>query len=136
MNSVDETARLVDWRRRIDPSTPITSTATHVSVLAFQGDRVYKMKRAVRFPFIDLSTPAARLAVADAVDCTEKFPVIAVPLPSVNEELPCTVTFPPIRVPFRIRFPPCTLILAVTAPPRNAQFCPVPTVRLPWNVPL
>ena len=44
------------------PSVPITSVETHISIVAFQGDRVYKLKKAVRFPFVDLSTPALRLA--------------------------------------------------------------------------
>jgi aminoglycoside phosphotransferase family enzyme/predicted kinase len=33
---------------------------THVSVLAFTDHRVYKAKKSVRFPFIDLTTPARR----------------------------------------------------------------------------
>jgi aminoglycoside phosphotransferase family enzyme len=34
---------------------------THISVLAFQGDRAYKLKKAVAFPFLDLSTRERRL---------------------------------------------------------------------------
>lgn len=33
---------------------------THISVLFFVGDRVYKLKKPVRFAFVDLSTRAAR----------------------------------------------------------------------------
>jgi aminoglycoside phosphotransferase family enzyme/predicted kinase len=44
-----------------DPQTPITFAETHISILAFQGDRVYKLKKAVRFRFIDLSTADRRL---------------------------------------------------------------------------
>lgn len=36
---------------------------THVSVLAMTSDRVYKMKKPVRLPFVDLSTPALRRQV-------------------------------------------------------------------------
>jgi uncharacterized protein len=35
---------------------------THVSVLSFDGDVVRKRKEAVRFPFIDFTTPELRLA--------------------------------------------------------------------------
>ena len=38
---------------------------THVSVLAFQGDRVYKMKKPVCFDFLDLSTPEMRARACD-----------------------------------------------------------------------
>lgn len=36
---------------------------THVSLLAFQGDRVYKLKKAVTFDFVDLATAAQREAL-------------------------------------------------------------------------
>jgi len=35
---------------------------THASVLTFEGELVRKRKKAVRFPFVDLSTPELRLA--------------------------------------------------------------------------
>jgi aminoglycoside phosphotransferase family enzyme/predicted kinase len=35
---------------------------THISVLAFTGERVYKAKKHVRFPFVDLSTAELRAA--------------------------------------------------------------------------
>jgi aminoglycoside phosphotransferase family enzyme/predicted kinase len=35
---------------------------THVSLIAFDGDTVRKRKKAVRLPFIDLTTPESRLA--------------------------------------------------------------------------
>ncbi len=35
---------------------------THVSILAFGRDRVWKLKKAVTFPFVDLSTPELRRA--------------------------------------------------------------------------
>ena len=43
------------------PDEPIETVETHISVLAFQGDRVYKLKKAVSFPFLDLSTRERRL---------------------------------------------------------------------------
>lgn len=36
------------------------ATQTHVSLLVFAGDRAYKLKKAVRTPFLDFSTPALR----------------------------------------------------------------------------
>lgn len=52
--------RLLSWLGARDPSTPVTTRETHVSMLAFQGDRVYKLKKAVRYPFVDLSTAERR----------------------------------------------------------------------------
>ena len=34
---------------------------THISVLLLGGDRVYKLKRAIRLPYLDFSTPELRL---------------------------------------------------------------------------
>ena len=59
---VDESrAALLDWLRERRPDEPIETVETHISVLAFQGDRAYKLKKAVAFPFLDLSTPERRL---------------------------------------------------------------------------
>jgi hypothetical protein len=43
------------------PGGTVTIAETRISILAFQGERVYKLNKAVRFPFIDLSTAARRL---------------------------------------------------------------------------
>jgi aminoglycoside phosphotransferase family enzyme/predicted kinase len=40
-----------------------TLVETHLSVVVFVGDRAYKLKKPVRFPFIDLRTRAAREAL-------------------------------------------------------------------------
>jgi aminoglycoside phosphotransferase family enzyme/predicted kinase len=53
--------QMVAWLRDRDPQQ-VTTVETHLSVLGFQGDRVYKCKKDVRFPFVDLSTPEQRLA--------------------------------------------------------------------------
>jgi aminoglycoside phosphotransferase family enzyme/predicted kinase len=59
---VEETrARLEAWLRRRSPE-PVELVETHISVLGFQGDRVYKAKKPVHFPFVDLSTAALREA--------------------------------------------------------------------------
>jgi aminoglycoside phosphotransferase family enzyme/predicted kinase len=54
--------QLLEWLQSREPSVPVKTIETHISILAFQGDRVYKLKKAVRYPFIDLSTPERRLA--------------------------------------------------------------------------
>ncbi|MGJ0506357.1 MAG: AAA family ATPase [Methylocystis sp.] len=38
---------------------------THISVVLRGADRVYKLKRAVRLPYLDFSTPARRLALCE-----------------------------------------------------------------------
>ncbi|CAB3839884.1 hypothetical protein LMG26858_01140 [Achromobacter anxifer] len=40
----------------------IVTIHTHISIIVLAGARAYKLKRAVRFPYIDLSTAARRLA--------------------------------------------------------------------------
>ncbi|WP_459614235.1 bifunctional aminoglycoside phosphotransferase/ATP-binding protein [Bordetella sp. 2513F-2] len=41
----------------------VTSRRTHISVIAMAGQRVFKLKRAVRLPYLDFSTPEIRLRV-------------------------------------------------------------------------
>lgn len=53
-----------EWLRRRDSTQPATILETHISFLALQGDRAFKLKKAVKFPFIDLSTPERR-----RIDC-------------------------------------------------------------------
>ena len=60
--SGEQRDQLLAWLHSREPSVPVTTVETHISILAFQGDRVYKLKKAVRYPFIDLSTPERRLA--------------------------------------------------------------------------
>ncbi len=44
----------------------VESVSTHISRLFMAGDRVFKLKRAVRFPYLDFSTPERRLAACVA----------------------------------------------------------------------
>lgn len=44
------------------PGPPAKVVETHVSVLIFLGDRVYKLRKPVRFDFVDFRRRAARLA--------------------------------------------------------------------------
>ena len=39
---------------------------THISLVLLAGDRAFKLKRAVRFPYLDFSTPALRLGACEA----------------------------------------------------------------------
>lgn len=39
---------------------------THISLVLLAGDRAFKLKRAVRFPYLDFSTPALRLDACEA----------------------------------------------------------------------
>src|SRR5437764_4064674 len=39
---------------------------THCSTVFLAGDRAYKLKRAVKYPYLDFSTPALRRAACEA----------------------------------------------------------------------
>jgi aminoglycoside phosphotransferase family enzyme/predicted kinase len=41
---------------------PVEQITTHISRIFLAGDRAFKMKRSVRFPYVDFSTPELRLA--------------------------------------------------------------------------
>jgi len=56
----EQRERLSRWVAR-RAGAPAVLRETHVSILAFTEDRVWKCKKAVRFPFVDLSTAALRL---------------------------------------------------------------------------
>ena len=61
----EQRQRLVAWLERRSPGDPPELHETHVSILAFTADRVWKCKKAVRFPFIDCSTVTRRQANAE-----------------------------------------------------------------------
>ena len=46
--------------------TAVEIIETHISVVFLAGDRAYKLKRAVKFPYLDFSTPAQRRRACDA----------------------------------------------------------------------
>ncbi|SMH51760.1 AAA family ATPase [Mesorhizobium australicum] len=53
-----------------DPSThgvtgPVETIETHISHIVLAGERAFKMKRAVKLPYVDFSTPALRLAACE-----------------------------------------------------------------------
>src|SRR5690606_41875197 len=45
---------------------PIERVDTHAAIVFLVGDRAYKLKRAVRYPYLDFSTAAKRKAVCEA----------------------------------------------------------------------
>ena len=47
-------------------TTTVDRIDTHSAVVFLAGDRVYKLKRAVRFDYLDFSTVARRRAMCDA----------------------------------------------------------------------
>ncbi len=51
---------------RLAGEGPVERIDTHASVVLMAGDQVLKLKRAVRFPFLDFSTPRRRLAACRA----------------------------------------------------------------------
>ncbi|RUX28799.1 aminoglycoside phosphotransferase [Mesorhizobium sp. M7A.F.Ca.US.011.01.1.1] len=46
-------------------SGPVEAIETHISRIFLVGQRAYKMKRAVKLPYVDFSTPALRLAACE-----------------------------------------------------------------------
>ena len=46
-------------------SEPVEQIETHISRIFLAGDRAYKMKRAVKLPYVDFSTPELRLAACE-----------------------------------------------------------------------
>lgn len=53
-----------------DPAThgltgPVETIETHISHIVLAGERAFKMKRAVKLPYVDFSTPALRLAACE-----------------------------------------------------------------------
>jgi uncharacterized protein len=44
----------------------VEMVSTHISVVVLGGDRALKLKRAVRFPYLDFSTAERRLAACHA----------------------------------------------------------------------
>jgi aminoglycoside phosphotransferase family enzyme/predicted kinase len=66
-----------------DPAThetaePVSTIDTHISRIFLVGDRAYKMKRAVKLPYADFSTPDLRLAA-----CTREIALNSVTAPGL-----------------------------------------------------
>ncbi|WP_018263630.1 bifunctional aminoglycoside phosphotransferase/ATP-binding protein [Methylobacterium sp. WSM2598] len=61
-----ETEILEFLRRILGAAGAVETIRTHISVVLLAGERVFKLKRAVRFPFLDFSTAPRRLAACEA----------------------------------------------------------------------
>ncbi|MGF3023772.1 AAA family ATPase [Methylobacterium aquaticum] len=66
MAAVPQTETLDFLTRRLAGHGPVERIDTHASIVLMAGDHVLKLKRAVRFPFLDFSTPRRRLAACRA----------------------------------------------------------------------
>jgi aminoglycoside phosphotransferase family enzyme/predicted kinase len=59
----DQSETIADLERRLAPAKRID---THGAVVFLSGDRAYKLKRAVKFPYMDFSTAERRRAMCEA----------------------------------------------------------------------
>src|SRR5215467_10463443 len=50
----------------LDENAAVETAETHISIVFLAGDRAYKLKRAVKFPYLDFSTAELRLAACEA----------------------------------------------------------------------
>ncbi|WP_182179871.1 AAA family ATPase [Methylobacterium radiotolerans] len=66
MSAVDQDAVVEFLTRCLACAGKVDTATTHISKLFLAGDRVFKLKRAVRFPYLDFSTPERRLAACEA----------------------------------------------------------------------
>ena len=48
--------------RLTSQGTQVEVISTHASLIFLAGDRAFKLKRAVHYPYLDFSTPEKRLA--------------------------------------------------------------------------
>ncbi|HEB91651.1 MAG TPA: hypothetical protein ENI85_18895 [Deltaproteobacteria bacterium] len=55
-------SRTSTWPGEADETTPVEWIQTHISHVFLVGDRVYKLRKAVRLPFLDFGTTALRNA--------------------------------------------------------------------------
>jgi aminoglycoside phosphotransferase family enzyme/predicted kinase len=65
LSVAEQRARFRAWTQRKVGSVPVKFVETHVSILALSADRVWKLKKPIRFPFIDLSTAELRRVNAE-----------------------------------------------------------------------
>lgn len=64
MNQFDQTAAIafLSEPATLGITAPVTTIETHISRIFLAGERAFKMKRAVKLPYVDFSTPGLRLA--------------------------------------------------------------------------
>ncbi|QGY02027.1 AAA family ATPase [Methylobacterium mesophilicum SR1.6/6] len=66
MSPVDQDAVVRFVTRALSDAGTVDTATTHISRLFLAEDRVFKLKRVVRFPYLDFSTPERRLAACEA----------------------------------------------------------------------
>jgi aminoglycoside phosphotransferase family enzyme/predicted kinase len=66
MTAADQSDTVAFLMRLLAGEGRIERIDTHISTVLMAGDRVLKLKRAVRFPFLDFTTPERRLAACEA----------------------------------------------------------------------
>ncbi|MHB2210812.1 bifunctional aminoglycoside phosphotransferase/ATP-binding protein [Methylobacterium sp. CM6257] len=62
----DQNAVVTFLKQALAGAGAVETVTTHISYLFLAGDRVLKLKRAVRFPYLDFSTPERRFAACAA----------------------------------------------------------------------
>ena len=68
---IDAQSEVIAFLRRpesyaLDDNAEVETAETHISIVFLAGARAYKLKRAVKFPYLDFSTPEARHAACEA----------------------------------------------------------------------
>ena len=66
MSTGDQDAVAAFLTQALSGTGQVETVTTHISRLFLAGSRVFKLKRAVRFPYLDFSTPERRLAACEA----------------------------------------------------------------------
>lgn len=66
MSTGDQDAVAAFLTQALSGTGQVETVTTHISQLFLAGSRVFKLKRAVRFPYLDFSTPERRLAACEA----------------------------------------------------------------------
>lgn len=66
MSPMDQDAVVRFLTKALSDAGRVDTATTHISRLFLAGDRVLKLKRAVRFPYLDFSTPERRFAACEA----------------------------------------------------------------------
>ncbi|MEE7439729.1 AAA family ATPase [Methylobacterium oryzae] len=66
MSPLDQSCVGEFLKQALSRTGTVDTATTHISRLFLAGDRVFKLKRAVRFPYLDFSTPERRLAACEA----------------------------------------------------------------------
>ena len=97
-NPSDDQAATIAFLSRPDSygiTGPVERIDTHAAIVFLAGERAYKLKRAVRYSFLDFSTLARRRAVCEAELTLNRrtAPELYLELRSVNRQADGTVGF-------------------------------------------